>query len=66
MNTTANGANKRHVLHERLGCGSLSVTRPVSRLPNKSEVRSVLLGKVSLVAVNQICAVNEAMNGCKI
>ena len=63
MNTTANGANKRLVLHVRLGCGSLSVTTPVSRLANEFVVQSVLHGKVSLAAVNQICAINEAMNG---
>ena len=31
---TANGANKKLVLHLRLGCGSLSVTTPVSLLAN--------------------------------
>ena len=29
-------------------------------------VRSVLHGQVSLAAVNQICVIQEAMNGCKI
>ena len=29
------------------------------------DVRSVLHGQVSLAAVNQMCAIQEAMNGCK-
>ena len=32
---------------------------------NKFDVRSVLHGQVSLAAVNQICVIHEAMNGCK-
>ena len=51
--------------HVRLGCGSLSITTPVSLLANEFDVRSVLHGQVSLAAVNQICAIYEAMNGCK-
>ena len=39
---TANGANKRLVLHVRLGCGLLSITAPVSLLANEFDVRSVL------------------------
>ena len=56
-----------HVLHVRLGCGLLSLTTPVlvSLLANEFDVRSVLLWQVSLAAVNQICVVHEAMNGCK-
>ena len=45
--------------------GSLSITIPVSLLANEFDVRSVLHGQVSLAAVNQICVVHEAMNGCK-
>ena len=62
---TANGANKRLVLHVRIRCGSLSITTPVSLLANEFDVRSVLHGQVSLAAVNQIYVIHEAMNGCK-
>ena len=55
--------NKKHV---RLRCGSLSIKKPVSLLANEFDVRSVLHGQVSLVAVNQVCVIHEAMNGCKI
>ena len=41
-------------LHVRLRCGSLSITTPVSLLANEFDVRSVLLGQMSLAAVNQI------------
>ena len=37
-----------------LGCGSLSITTPVSLLANEFDVQSILYGKVSLAAVNQI------------
>ena len=53
------------VLHVRLRCGSLSIKTPVSFLANKFDVRSVLHGQVCLAAVNQICVLHEAMNGCK-
>ena len=46
-------------------CDSLSITTPVSLLANETYVRSVLHGQVGLVAVNQICIIHEAMNGCK-
>ena len=46
-------------------CVSLSGTTPVSFLANEFDVRSVLLGQVSLAAVNQIHDIHEAMNGCK-
>ena len=59
---TANGANKKLVLHMRLLCGSLSITTPVA---NKFDVRRELHGEVSLAAVNRIYVFNEAMNGCK-
>ena len=62
---TANGANKRLVLHVRLRCDSLSITKPVSHLANDFDVRSVLHGQVSLAAVNQISVIHEAMNGFK-
>ena len=62
---TTNGANKKPILHVRLGCGSLSITRPVSLLANEFDVRSVLHGQMSLAAVIQMCVIHEAMNGCK-
>ena len=62
---TANGANKRLVLHVRFMCGSLSVTTPVSLLAIEFIVRSVLHGQMSLVAVNQFNTIHEAMNGRK-
>ena len=52
-------------MHVRLRCGSLSITTPVSLLANEQDVRSVLLRQVSLAAVNHICVIHEAMNGCK-
>ena len=62
---TANGANKRLVLHMQLGCGSLSITTPMSLLANEFDVRSVLHGQVSFAAVNRIYVIHEAMNGYK-
>ena len=62
---TANGANKKLILHLRLGCGSLSVTTSVSLLANEFDVRSMLQGQVSLAAVNQSCIIHKALNGCK-
>ena len=50
----------------RFRCGSLSITTPVSLLAIEFVVRSILHGKVSLAAVNQICVIHEAMNSCKI
>ena len=47
-NRTANGANKRLVLHVRLRCSSLSITTPVSLLANEFDVRSVLHGQLNL------------------
>ena len=44
---------------------SLSITTAVSLLANEFDVQSVLHGQVSLAAVNQICVIYEAMNGCK-
>ena len=51
---TANGANKKLVLHVPLRCGSLSITTPVSHLANEFDVWSEMHGAVSLAAVNQI------------
>ena len=51
---TANGANKKRVLHVRLRCDLLTITTPVSQLANEFNVQSKLHGQVSLAAVNQI------------
>ena len=59
---TANGANKKVVLHVQLRCGSLSNTTLVSPLVNEFDVPSELHRQVSLAA----CVVHEAMNGCQI
>ena len=32
---------------------------------NELDVRSALHGQVNLAAVNQICVIHEAMNGCE-
>ena len=62
---TANGANKKLVLHVRLRCGSLSTITPVPHLANEFDVRGVLHGQMSFAAVYQICVFREGMNGCK-
>ena len=36
-----------------------------SQWSSEFEVRSLLHGQVSLAAVNQVCVIHEAMNGCK-
>ena len=64
-NSQLDGANKKLVLHVQLGCTSLSITTPVSLLPNEFDVQSVLHGQVSLAAVNQSFVIHLAMNGCK-
>ena len=46
-------------------CGWLSITTPVSLLVNEFYVGSELHVQVSLAAVDQICVIHEAMNGCK-
>ena len=51
MNTKANGANKKLVLHVQLRCASLSITTPVSHLVKEFDVRSELHGQVSSAAV---------------
>ena len=63
---TANGANKKLVLHVQLRCGSESIISPVSHLAIECDARRELHGQVSLAAVNQILCHHEAMNGCKI
>ena len=50
LTVTANGANKRLVLHVLLRCGSLSITTLVHLLANEFDVRSVLHGQVNLAA----------------
>ena len=54
LTLTANGANKKLVLHVRLRPGSLSITTPVSHLAKKFNVQNELQGQVSLTGVNQI------------
>ena len=65
LTRTANGANKRLVLHVQLRCGSLSITTPVSLLANEFNVRNLMHGQKRLAAVNQICVNYEAMKGYK-
>ena len=65
LTQATNGANRGLALRVRLRCGLLSITIPVSLLANEFDVRSVLHGQVSLAAVNQICEIHEAINGCK-
>ena len=48
-----------------LGCGSLSITIPVSHLANERNIQSLLHGQVNLAAVNHSCITHETMNGCK-
>ena len=45
--------------------GSLSITTLVSLQANELDVQRVLHGQVSLAAVNHICVIHGAMNGCK-
>ena len=61
LTQTANGVNKKLVLHVRLKCGSLSITKQVPSLANEFELH----GQVSLAAVKQIYVFHGAMNGCK-
>ena len=49
-----NGAHKRLALHVRLGCGSLSITTPVSLLVNELDGRSVLHGQVPIEIFKKI------------
>ena len=65
MNKDSQWSNKKLVLHVRLGCGSLSITTPMSLLTNEFGVRRILHGQMSLAAVNQIRVIHEAMNVCK-
>ena len=65
MNTDNQWRKQVSFLHVRLGCGSLSITTPLSFLANEFDVRSVLHGQVSLAAVNHNYFNHRAMNGCK-
>ena len=65
MNTDSQWSKQEACLHVQIRCGSLSITTPVSLPVNESDVRRVLHGQVNLAAVNQICVIHEAMNGCK-
>ena len=64
LNKDSQWSKQELVLRVRLGCGMLSITTPVSLLANEFDARSVLHGQVSLAAVNQMCLIHEAMNGC--
>ena len=64
LNTDSQWSKQELVLRVRLGCGMLSIITPVSLLANVFDARSVLHGQVSLAAVNQMCLIHEAMNGC--
>ena len=44
---------------------AVNITTQVSFLVNEFDVRRILHGQVTLAAVNQICVIHEAMNGCK-
>ena len=57
MNTTANGANKKLVLHVQRRCGSLSIITTVSHLANE---------RIAWQLSIKFCIVYAAMNGCKI
>ena len=65
MNMNSQWNNQESCLHVRIGCGSLSITMPVSLLANEFDDRSVLHGQVSLAAVNHIYVFHEVMNVCK-
>ena len=52
-------------MEQTSGSGSLSIIAQVSRLANAFDDQGVLHGQVSLAAVDQICVIHEAMNGCK-
>ena len=66
-NFSRSGVNVRpHLLRENYSRNFSSIRNaPVSLLANEFDVRSVLHGQASLAAVNQICVIHEAMNGCK-
>ena len=65
MNKDIQWGKQRLVLHMHLGCGSLSITIPMSLLANEFDIQSELHGQVSLTAVNQICVFHEVMSYCK-
>ena len=63
---TANGANKKLVLHMRLRCGSISITTPASHLADEFDVQSAnCTGKLAWKLSIKFCVLHEAMNGCK-
>ena len=65
MNMDSQWGKQEACFARRLECGSLSITTPVPLLANEFEVGSVLHEQVSLAAVNRICVIHEAMEGCK-
>ena len=62
---TANGVNKKLVLHVQLRCGSLSITTSVSYLAKNSMFEANCTGKWASLLSIKFCVVHEAMNGCK-
>ena len=63
-NSLLEHGHKRLAFNLQLRCGSLSITTPVSLMANELDVQSVLHRQVSLAAVNQMCVIDAAMNGC--
>ena len=51
-----------HVLHVQRGCGSLSITTPVSYLANEFDVRSKLHGQLSSIKFMSFKACFENLN----
>ena len=66
-NCSRSGVNVRaHLLRNKFSRDYSSIrSGPLSLLANEFDVCSVLHGQVRLAAVNQICVIHEAMNGCK-
>ena len=64
-NNQANKANKRLVLHVRIRCDSLSITKLCYFRPNEFDVRSVLHGQVSSAAVIYRYVFLEVLKGCR-
>ena len=52
MNKDSRWSKQEAFLHVRLGCGSLSITAPVSLLANEFDVCSVLHGQMKMKSYN--------------
>ena len=66
LTRTANGANKKLVLHMQLRFGSLSIITPVSHLENELMFEANCMDKWAWQLSIKFCAVQEAMEGYKI